>query len=90
VRRPLWRTLLSRSALSSQELENQFDFGGAHFILLFKRELHLLVVNDKKKVSLQRGTRMIHLKEGEKSVVIEDEDVLLVEKCDPIRFEQKE
>lgn len=90
VRRPLWRTMLSRSSLSSQELENQFDFGGAHFILLFKRELHLLVVNDEKNVSLQRGTRMIDLKEGEKLVVIEDNDVLLIEKCAPICFKQKE
>jgi hypothetical protein len=88
VQRPLWRSIFFRSTLSSRELENQFDFCGAQFLLLFKRELHLLVTDDEKEVSIQRGTRLLPVKEGEGSTEIEDGDVLLVETCPPVLFKQ--
>lgn len=89
VRRPLWRSIFFRSTLSSRELENQFDFCGAHFLLLFKRELHLLLVNDEKEVNIQRGARLLPIKEEEGSTEIEDGDVLLVETGHPAIFKQK-
>jgi hypothetical protein len=88
IHRPLWRSIFFRSTLSSRELENQFDFCGTQFLLLFKRELHLLVIDNEKEVNIQRGTRILPVKEGEGSTEIEDGDVLLVETCPPVIFKQ--
>jgi hypothetical protein len=88
VRRPLWRSLFYRSTLSSQELETTFDFCGARFVLLFKRDLHFMTLDTERKVSIQRGTHLMHIQEGEGSTELEDGDVLLIERCTPAVFKR--
>jgi hypothetical protein len=89
VHRPFWRSIFSRSTLSSQELETIFDFCGVRFILLFKRDLHFMTMDAERKVSIQRGTHIMPIKEGEGSTELEDGDVLLIERCTPAVFKRK-